>query len=91
MTTPAFLLGALIASLLGALFHLARGGGLGRLVLYLVLAWVGFWAGHFLANSTGWTFLSIGPVHTGLAILGAILFLIAGNWLSMIPSFNHQE
>lgn len=84
MTLPAFLFGFLISSLLGSLFHLWRGGSLGRLLLYLVLAWAGFWAGHFLAEMSKWTFGSVGPLHMFFAIIGCLFFLLIGYWLSLI-------
>ena len=46
MTLPAFILGVALSTLIGAAFHFWRGGSLGRLLLYLVLGWVGFWIGH---------------------------------------------
>jgi hypothetical protein len=84
MTLPAFLFGFLISTLLGAIFHLWKDGGFGRLLLYLILAWVGFWAGHLIGNSLGWTFISIGPLRLGMALLAAAITLYAGNWLSLI-------
>jgi len=62
MTLPAFLFGVLVSTLMGAVFHLWKDGGLGRLLIYVILAWIGFWAGHILGVSMGWTFLSIGPL-----------------------------
>jgi hypothetical protein len=84
MTLPAFLFGFLISTLLGAMFHLWKNGGFGRLLLYLIFAWVGFWAGHLLGNSLGWTFISIGPLRLGMALLVAAFTLYVGNWLSLI-------
>lgn len=84
MTLPAFIFGLLIASLYGAAFHLWRGGGLGRLLLYLVLSWIGFWAGHFVAERFGWTFGSVGPLHIGLATIFSLIFLFIGYWLSKV-------
>jgi hypothetical protein len=84
MTLPALLLGVLISTLMGATFHLWKGGGLGRLILYLILAWVGFWAGHILAGSLKWTFASVGPLHLGMAVLVAAVILGAGYWLSLV-------
>lgn len=86
MTIPSFLFGILISSLYGALFHLLRGGGLGRLLLYVILAWAGFWAGQYLAGQIGWTFLSLGPLHLGMATLGSLVFLGIGYWLSLIET-----
>lgn len=84
MYLPALILGLLIASLYGALYHLVRNGGFWRLVLYLALAWLGFAAGHFLATWLGWVFLPIGELDTGPATLGSLVFLGAGDWLSRI-------
>lgn len=83
MTLPGLLLGMIIASLIGALFHLLRGGGLGRLLLYLLMAWVGFWAGHILGAIQNWTFLSIGPLRLGTAVIGSLVALSSGYWLSL--------
>ena len=84
MTFPSFLLGVIIATLYGALFHLWRGGGLGRLFLYLVLSWFGFWAGHFAASALGWRFVALGLLNLGMATLGSVLFLFVGHWLSQV-------
>jgi hypothetical protein len=84
MTLPSFLIGIVISSLYGALFHLWRGGGLGRLVLYIILAWIGFWLGHFAGNALGWTFFSLGPLRLGMATVGAAITLGVGYWLSLV-------
>jgi uncharacterized membrane protein YeaQ/YmgE (transglycosylase-associated protein family) len=84
MSLPTLLFGFLISTLMGAVFHLLRGGSAGRLLLYLILGWVGFWAGHFLASYFGWTFGSIGPLHLGLAVLVSLIFLVIGYWLSLV-------
>ena len=84
MTTPNLLFGTLTASLFGAFFHLWRGGGPGRLFLYLVLSWLGFWGGHALGSVFDVNFLNIGPLYLGSAIIGNILFLFIGHWLSRI-------
>jgi len=84
MTLPSFLIGIVISSLYGALFHLWRGGGLGRLVLYIILAWIGFWLGQFAGNALGWTFFSLGPLRLGMATVGAAITLGVGYWLSLV-------
>ena len=85
MTFPALLFGFLLASFYGAFFHLYRGGSFGRLIYYLILSWAGFIAGHFIAVQMGWVFLSVGPLHLGLATFGSLLFLVAGYWLGRVP------
>lgn len=85
MTVPALLFGCLVATLLGAGFHLWKGDGLGRLILYIVLAWVGFWAGHILAQQTGlFQFLDVGPLRLGPAILVSALTIGIGYWFSLV-------
>jgi hypothetical protein len=88
MTLPALLFGFLIASLYGAVFHLWRGGSLGRLLLYQFLSQLGFWIGHALGKRWGWNFFSLGPLWLGTATLGAIAWLALGHWLSLV---DHKE
>lgn len=87
MTLPTILFGILVSTLYGAAFHLWQGGSLGRLLLYLISGWVGFWVGHALAVSWGWTFISIGALHLGMATIGSLLLLILSHWLSLV---EHQ-
>jgi hypothetical protein len=84
MTLPAFLLGIVLATLYGAAFHLWRGGSIGRLLFYLALSWAGFWIGQLLAGLLGWDFLSVGPLHLGMATFLSAVFLFAGYWLSLV-------
>ena len=81
---PALFLGFLISSLIGALFHLWKDGGPGRLLLYLILSWMGFGAGHFLGGLIDFTFLSYGELYLGAALTGCVLFLCIGYWLSLV-------
>ena len=84
MTLPTLILGIVLSTLYGAVFHLWRGGGAGRLLLYLLLSWVGFWGGHIFANLQGWTFGRLGPLNLGFATIASILVLLIGHWLSQI-------
>lgn len=83
MTFPSILLGILIAGILGCAFHFWRGGGFKWLVLYNVLAVVGFWIGHFVGELTNWHFLPLGPLNLGASLIGGLVLLFAGYWLSM--------
>ena len=89
MTLPAFIFGMLISTLYGAAFHLFRGGGFGRLILYILLGWLGFWGGHVLASNLNWTFASLGPLHIGIATISSFLFLFIGHWLSQVNVQRH--
>ena len=82
MTFPAFLVALLFALLIGALYHLLRGGGIGHLLLFLGLSALGFGAGHLLSLWLGWDFLPMGQLRVGLSCVGSIIFLIIGDWLS---------
>jgi hypothetical protein len=84
MTLPSIFLGLIVSSLFGAFFHLWRGGGPGRLLLYLLLSWFGFWGGHNLGIRWEWNFLSLGPLHLGTAIFGSVIALAIGYWLSLV-------
>jgi hypothetical protein len=86
MTLPSFVLGGLLATLFGAAFHFWRGGNGFRLLLYLVLAWAGFWGGHWIAEQLGWGFASYGPLHVGLASVGSWGVLLVGYWLSLMQT-----
>jgi uncharacterized membrane protein YeaQ/YmgE (transglycosylase-associated protein family) len=84
MTIPSFLFGFIISTLYGLGFHLLRGGGAGRLLLYLFMSWIGFWTGHVIADQLDWSFASVGSLHLGMATVGSLVFLILGHWLSMV-------
>jgi hypothetical protein len=84
MTFPAFLFGLLLAALYGAAFHFWRAETLKKIPLFIIFAELGFWAGHFLAASLGWTFVQVGPLHAGPATVGSALFLFVGEWLSRV-------
>jgi len=84
MTIPALLFGIFLSTLYGAAFHFWRGGDKKRLILYILLAWVGFWLGQILGTKLGWSFAEVGSLNLGMATLGAAMFLAAGYWLSLV-------
>jgi hypothetical protein len=88
MSIPILFLGLILSTLYGALFHLWRGGNAGRLLLYLLLAWFGFWLGHLVGNSLNISFDTIGQLHAGVATLGSVIFLAIGYWLSLVQVEN---
>lgn len=90
MTLPSILLGMILSSICGAVYHLVRGGGMSRLFLYLVLAGLGFWIGHFLDGYFGLRFFPIGPLNAGSALVVCVLFLIMGDWLGRID-ITHKD
>jgi hypothetical protein len=84
MTIPSVILGFIISSLLGALFHIWQDGGAGRFLVYLVASWSGFWIGHILGNFLPFTFFKLGPINLGTALIVCIAFLGLGHWLSLV-------
>lgn len=84
MNIAIIVFGLIIATLMGALFHLWKGGNLGRLLLYLIFAWIGFFAGHMLGGALGWDFASVGGLRLGPALLIGAVALFVGHWLSLI-------
>jgi len=83
MTLPSFLLGMLLASLYGTIFHVWRGGSFGRLLVFILLGWLGFWIGQVLAVISGIQIWPIGPLYVGTATLVCFLLLGIGSWLTM--------
>jgi hypothetical protein len=82
MTLPGALLGWLLASVVGLVFHLVRGGSLGRMTLYLVASWMGFFTGHFFGEIAGWHLVRVGSVNLFPSLLGALVALLAVNVLA---------
>jgi hypothetical protein len=86
MTFPAIIFSFFVASLFGSLLHLWRNGGLFRLVLYLVLSWIGFFGGQIVAEILNIHFLDLGTIHLGMGILGSLALLGLGYWLSLVET-----
>jgi hypothetical protein len=84
MTIPALLIGILFSTLYGAGFHLVRGGGPGRLVLYIIFSWAGFWGGHLAGVALKSNFGLLGPLQLGLGTVGSVAGLAIGYWLSLV-------
>jgi uncharacterized membrane protein len=82
MTFPGVLLAILIASVIGVLYHLVRGGSLQRLVLYLISAWIAFFTGHFLGSSLDWTTWRWGSLNMLPSLLVTVLALILADVLA---------
>ncbi len=84
MTFPGIIFSFFIATMLGSILHLWRGGSLFRLVLYLVLSWIGFFGGHLIAEALSIHFLEVGTIHLGLGLIGSLALLALGYWLSLV-------
>lgn len=90
MTLPSIILGIFISSLYGAIFHLWRGGNGGKLFLYLIFSWIGFWLGQIVGDTFDLTIGNLGPLHLVSATLGSLVILGIGYWLSLIDTNETQ-
>ncbi len=84
MSIPTLFLGLVLSTLYGSLFHLWRGGNAGRFLLYLILAWIGFWIGQLIGTYLNVSFDTLGQLHIFISTLGSVVFLAAGYWLSLV-------
>lgn len=85
MTLQSVLLGFVIATACGLLFHLVRGGPISRIGLYLLAAWIAFWAGQLLSLLTGWTWGRLGTLNLVPALAATLLGLLAASVLAGSP------
>jgi hypothetical protein len=90
MTIPSLVFALLISSLYGALYHLIRGGGLGRLLMFLIFGWAGFAAGHLVGIWRNWILIPLGELNLGMSTLGSLIFLLGGDWISRIQIGDAQ-
>jgi len=84
MTFPAILFGIVLSSVYGTAFHFWKGGSLKRLLFFVILSWVGFWVGHIVGAHLAWSFAATGPINSGMATIGSLVFLFGGEWLSRV-------
>jgi hypothetical protein len=77
MNPLAFILGGVLATLIGAVFFLIWPTGSYRMLgLSLLAAWVGFAAGHFAAEWSHLRLWMAGPLNLAGAIPGTLLALV---------------
>lgn len=80
MYQPMIIPTILAGLLLGALYHLLWGGGAAQLALRLLFGVAGFW----VAQLAGLGIWMLGGLDVGSGLLGAMLTLLAGDWLTQI-------
>jgi hypothetical protein len=85
MTIASLFFGVIVSTLTGALLHFWRGGGLGHLIFYILMSWIGFWAGHFIGDAIGWQFWTIGGLNIGMALALNLAALLLGYLLAPAP------
>ena len=76
MTIHAIILSFIVATLLGATYHLLRGGSLRRLGLYIFAANISFFLGHGFSELVHWQLVQLGSINLFPAILATILGLL---------------
>ena len=91
MTIPVLLFALLISTLCGTLFHIFRGGGGWRFLLYLGLSALGFAVGQWISTARVWHLLMFGALDIGMGLIGSVVFLIVGDWLSRIETKNESS
>jgi hypothetical protein len=91
MTLPGLLLAFLLATAGGLAFHLIRGGSIVRMAVYVVTAWVTFFAGHALAQVFGWTFGRLGSINLVAATAATVLSLLAVSVLARPEGKPRQQ
>jgi hypothetical protein len=84
MTIPAIFFGIVLSTTYGTAFHFWKGGSLKKLLLYCILAWLGFWIGHFCGGLIKLNLGVFGPINIGIATVGSVIFLFLGDWLSRV-------
>ena len=82
MTLPSLLFALVLASLCGVLFHVLRGGTGLRLLFHMGLSALGFALGQLISTWRGWNLFPFGALDIGMGIVGSVLFLLLGEWLS---------
>ena len=91
MNLATYIFGFILATLLGAVFHLWKDGGFWKLVIYILLSWLGFFVGHLIAKNAGFNFMIVGSLYLGGGIIGSIVALFVGHWFSRIESLPGQS
>lgn len=81
MNSATSIFGLVIATLIGALFHLWKDGGFWKLALYLLSSIIGFFTGHWLAGGFNLNLLTVGGLRLAGAVAGSVVTLFLVNWL----------
>jgi hypothetical protein len=84
MPLPSILLGVVLSTLYGGLFHFVRGGSFGKLLVDLALAWAGFWAGIWFGGYMGWTVWPVGVLNVGMGTAGSVVLLVLADLATRI-------
>lgn len=77
MPGPLFVFAFVVATLIGAVFHLIFGGDARRLAVFLLAAWFGFVLGQIAGQTFAISFFPVGNLYIVTATIGAVVTLIA--------------
>jgi hypothetical protein len=92
MTIPGALLGLVIAFLMGTLFHAVRGGSGLRLLLNVCLSVLGFALAQIVGRwVVGYILYRVGVLDVGAGVIGSLVLLGFGDWLSRIKPSNKSS
>lgn len=80
--SPTFTLGAILATLYGAMVHLLLGGDGRRLAATILAAWVGFVIGQAVAQIMDMNVMRLGSLNVLSASIGALLAAVMTVFLS---------
>lgn len=82
-TSPALLVGSVMATLWAALFQLFFGRRLIDLVRNWFVGLVGFGVGQVTADALGFTWLMVGQVHVAEGTLACWVAMVVAYWLKL--------
>lgn len=82
MTLQGALLGLLIATACGLLYHLVRGGPVRRMTVFVLSAWLSFFSGHLVGGWVGLTAPRLGTLNLLPALVATALGLIGTDFLA---------
>lgn len=81
-TASSIVLGLLLATVYGTLFHVLIGGPARRLLLYVMASWIGFALGHLAGDVFLIDWFQLGPLNLLSASVGSWVALIGSWWLA---------
>ena len=81
-TASSIVLGFLLSTAYGTLFHVLIGGPARRIILYLIASWLGFAIGHFVGDIFLIDSFQLGPLNLLSASVGSWVALIGSWWLA---------
>ena len=83
LSSPVLLVGATLATLWAALFHLLLGRKLTDLILYWVVGLIGFAVGQAMADILQLRWLLVGQVHVVEGSLACWIGMLVARWLKV--------